>query len=143
MSNRSGSEKRIMNDSITVRVDPDLYDRIRFAAEREAMSPASWLRIVAAAAAGDDVKAMPRKPTPQPKPKVFRPAVDAPEISPFLGDLRRIGTNINQISLQLYRANASNIGHGETLKMLMQAQTELKELLEDVKSRLQGGADDH
>ena len=37
MSKRSGSEKRIMTDSITVRVDPDLYDRILYAAKREGM----------------------------------------------------------------------------------------------------------
>lgn len=143
MPGKSGSEKRVLADKITLRVDPNLMDRIRFSAEREAMSPSSWLRIVAAAAAGDDVKAMPRKPTPQPKPKVFRPSVDAPELTPFLGDLRRIGININQISLELYRANASNIGLAQTLKNLQQAQDELRELLQDVKSRIQGGSDDN
>lgn len=143
MSKRSGSEKRIMTESITVRVDPDLYDRIRYAAKREGMSAASWLRIIAAAAAGDDVKSMPRKPTPQPKPKVFRPSIDAPALAPFFGDLRRIGININQISLELYRANASNIGLAQTLKNLQQAQDELRELLQDVKSRIQGDSDDN
>lgn len=75
---------------------------------------------------------MPRKPTPQPKPKVFRPSIDAPALAPFLNDLGRIGNNINQISLQLYRASQSNIGYKETLDKLISAHEELKGLLENV-----------
>lgn len=104
MGKKPRSEKRQMSAQVSVRFDPELMARIEYAAAREGLSPASWLRLVAAAASGDDVDAMPRKPTPQTRQ---RPHLDVPplELSRFIGELGRLGNNVNQISIAMNRAN--------------------------------------
>lgn len=138
MSKRSGSEKRIMTESWNFRVDPDLYERIRYAAEREGMSPASWARLVCAAAAGDDLKAMPRKPTPKPKPKVFRAAVDAPELAPFLFEINRLGRNINQVATLLHKARRANVSLPPYIDKMLQDLEDLGKLLHEIEAKVIG-----
>jgi len=139
-SKRSGSEKRILADKITVRVDPELMSRIEFAAAREGLSPASWLRLVAAAAAGDDVQAMPRKPTPKTRPRPSSASVDADGVSEFLAELGRIGNNVNQIAKALHQANLAGVVNQRAVDEILPACKVLHKQLDAIRKHLHGSA---
>ena len=139
-SKRSGSEKRILADKITVRVDPELMSRIEFAAAREGLSPASWLRLVAAAAAGDDVQAMPRKPTPKTRPRPSSASVDADGVSEFLAELGRIGNNVNQIAKALHQANLAGLANQKAVDSIIPTCKGLHAQLAAIKKRLRESA---
>lgn len=139
MGKRSGSEKRVLADKITLRVDPELMSRIEYAAAKEGMSPASWLRLVAAAAAGDDVQAMPRKPTPKTRPRPPKPDFATAEVSHFFGELGRLGNNINQIAERVHQANKGGRITNETFTQVLPDLAAVQVLLKDVRADLRKG----
>ena len=137
MSKRPRSEKRQMSEQISLRVDPDLMARVEHAAAKEGMSPASWVRLVAAAAAGDDVQAMPRKPTPKTRPRPAKADFDPAEVSRFFGDLGRVGNNINQSAARIHQANKRGTITNETFTQTLPALKALGRLLQNVQASLQ------
>lgn len=140
MSKKSGSEKRILGDKVTVRVDSDLMSRIEYAAAREGMSPASWVRLVAAAAAGDDLATLPRKPTPKTRPRPSRAYVDAPDVGHLIAELSRIGHNINQIAKALHRANLAGLLDQEAFDQIKPTFAALKVQLTAISDHLHRSA---
>lgn len=127
-----------MASQIGLRVDPDLMSRIEYAAAKEGLSPASWLRLVAAAAAGDDVQAMPRKPTPKTRGRPAKADFDVTEVLKFSGNLGRLGNNINQISTRIHRARLREQISNETFTEVMPSLQAVKRLLRAVQESLQG-----
>lgn len=138
MTNRSGSEKRHLKRNMNIRTDDELYERIQYAAAKEGMSPISWSRMVLAAAAGDDVKSMPKKQSPTPRPRPFRAAVEAPELAKFSAQLSKLGTNINQIAVRLHKEVPTGPDHKQTLARLIPAYRQLKQMFEDIQRTLTG-----
>lgn len=138
MTNRSGSEKRHLQRNMNIRTDDELYERIRYAAAKEGMSPISWARMVLAAAAGDKVQTLPQKQTPQPRPRRFRAAVDAPELAQFQAQLSKLGTNINQIAYRLHKEVPTGPDHKATLAKLIPAYNELKQMYQAIQRTLAG-----
>lgn len=140
MGKRSGSEKRILADKITLRVDPDLMARIDYAAAKEGMSPSSWARLVLAAASGDDVHAMPRKPTPKTRGRPSSASVDADGVSEFLAELGRIGNNVNQIAKALHQANLAGVMNQRAVDAILPTCKGLHKILKAIKQHLHGSA---
>lgn len=137
MSKRPRSEKRQMSEQISLRVDPDLMARVEHAASKEGMSPASWARLVLAAASGDDLDAMPRKPTPKTRPRPAKADFDPADVSRFFGDLGRVGNNINQIAARIHQANKRGTITNETFTQTLPALKALGRLLQNVQASLQ------
>lgn len=135
---RSGSEKRQMAAQIGLRVDPELMARIEFAAAKEGLSPASWLRLVAAAAAGDDVQAMPRKPTPKTRGRPQQGNLESIDVLRFFGELGRVGNNINQIAARLHQANKRGTITNETFTEVVPHLKAATRLLLTVQTSIQG-----
>jgi hypothetical protein len=140
MGKRSGSEKRILADKVTVRVDPELMSRIEYAAAREGLSPASWLRLVAAAAAGDDVQAMPRKPTPKTRGRPQQGNLESIDVLRFFGELGRVGNNINQVAARIHQANKRGTITNETFTEVVPHLEAATRFLLTVQAGIQGKA---
>jgi len=79
-----GTEKRLRTAHITVRLTPGERATIDGAAERAGLTCGSYLRQVALGA-----------PTPR---QVRRPPVERRELARLLGELGRVGNNINQLA---------------------------------------------
>jgi hypothetical protein len=86
----SGSEKRARAAHLTIRLSDDERAQIDAAASRAELASGSYARNVLLGA-----------PTPR---QVRRPAVERGELARILGELGKIGSNINQI------AHAANLG---------------------------------
>ena len=86
----SGSEKRIRTDKLTIRLTPEERAVIDAASERSGLTPGSYARQVLLGA-----------PAPR---QVRRPPVERRELARLLGELGKIGGNLNQL------AKASNQG---------------------------------
>ena len=85
-----GSEKRVRNRHLTVRLSEDERAAIDEAAERAGLMPGSYAR-----------EALLGKPAPR---QVRRPAVERKELARLLGQVGHIGGNLNQL------AKAANSG---------------------------------
>ena len=85
-----GSETRVRNRHLTIRLSTDERAAIDQAAERAGLMPGSYARQTLLGA-----------PAPR---QVRRPPVERQELSRLLGELGRIGSNLNQI------ARAANTG---------------------------------
>lgn len=82
-----GSETRRATELITIRLTPDDHARIVEAGEALGMGPSSFARVAACKAAG------------LPRPDVRRkPARQAVDVARVLGELGRIGNNVNQLA---------------------------------------------
>ncbi|MBI3677357.1 MAG: plasmid mobilization relaxosome protein MobC [Proteobacteria bacterium] len=79
-----GSEKRVRNRHLTVRLSPDERAAIDEAAERAGLMPGSYARNTLLGA-----------PAPR---QVRRPAVERRELARLLGELGKIGGNLNQLA---------------------------------------------
>lgn len=79
-----GTEKRLRTSHITVRLTPDERTSIDGAAERAGFTTGSYVRQIVLAA-----------PTPR---QVRRPPIERRELARLLGELGRVGNNINQIA---------------------------------------------
>lgn len=85
-----GTEKRVRNRHLTVRLSEDERATIDEAAERAGLMPGSYAR-----------EALLGRPAPR---QVRRPAVERKELARLLGQIGHIGGNINQL------AKAANAG---------------------------------
>lgn len=85
-----GSEKRVRNKHLTVRLSDDERAAVDQAAERAGLMPGSFARQVLLGA-----------PAPR---QVRRPPVERRELARLLGELGKIGANLNQL------ARAANAG---------------------------------
>lgn len=141
MGKKPRSEKRQMSEQVSVRFDPELMARIEYAASREGLSPASWVRLVTAAAAGDDLDSLPRKPTPKTRPRPPKADFDPADVSKFFGELGRVGNNINQIAARIHQANKRRTITDETFKEVMPGLKALARLLQNVRVSLQSKGD--
>ena len=97
----SGSEKRRRGDTITVRVTPDERATIDERSMEQGLTIGAYMR---AAALGD--------PGPRAKPRI---PVDAKLLRRLLGEVGRVGNNLNQIAKRL------NSGHQVAPKELAAA----------------------
>ncbi len=82
-----GTEKRVRNRHLTIRLSDEERAAIDAAAERAGLMPGSFARQVLLGA-----------PAPR---QVRRPPVEKRELARLLGELGRIGGNINQIARSL------------------------------------------
>jgi len=85
-----GSEKRVRNRHLTVRLSDDERAAVDAAAERAGLMPGSYAR-----------QALLGGPAPR---QVRRPPVERKELARLLGELGKIGGNLNQL------AKAANTG---------------------------------
>jgi hypothetical protein len=93
-----GSEKRARTTHLTIRLTPDERATIDGAADRAGLTPGSHARQVLLGA-----------PAPR---QVRRPPVERRELARLLGEIGRVGSNLNQI------AKAANSGDGVDLRAL-------------------------
>lgn len=100
---RSGSEERRRTLIVSVRVTPEERGEIDKAAEREGLSVGSYIRSRALAA-----------PTTR---AVRRPPVQAALLSKMLGQLGKIGGNLNQIAFRLN--TGATVVHSEISKAVL------------------------
>lgn len=140
VSKKPRSEKRQMSEQVSVRFDPELMARIEYAAAKEGLSPASWLRLVAAAAAGDDVQAMPRKPTPKTRGRPQKGNLESIDVLRFFGELGRVGNNINQVAARIHQANKRGTITNETFTEVVPHLKAATRLLLTVQASIQGQA---
>lgn len=87
-----GSEKRVRNRHLTVRLSPSEREAIDEAAERAGLTSGSYARQVLLGA-----------PAPR---QVRRPPIERRELARLLGQIGHIGSNLNQI------AKSANSGDG-------------------------------
>jgi len=80
----SGSEKRIRRRMLSARFDADEYAVIESAAERAGLTVSSYARATLLGA-----------PTPR---QVRRPTAERRELARLLGELGKIGSNLNQLA---------------------------------------------
>jgi hypothetical protein len=93
-----GSEKRARTAHLTIRLTPDERATIDGAADRAGLTPGSHARQVLLGA-----------PAPR---QVRRPPVERRELARLLGEIGRVGSNLNQI------AKAANSGDGIDVRAL-------------------------
>lgn len=105
----SGTEKRRRGDTITVRLTPDERAAIDDLSMRKGLSVGAFMR---AAALGD--------PGPRARPRV---PVDAKLLRRLLGEVGRVGNNLNQIARRL---NADKAVEPRELRTALAAQDELR-----------------
>ena len=87
-----GSETRRATELITIRLTPDDHARIVEAGESLGLGPSSFARVAACKAAG------------LPRPEIRRkPARQAVDVARVLGELGRIGNNVNQLARHAHR----------------------------------------
>jgi hypothetical protein len=79
-----GSETRVRNKHLTIRLSPDERARIDQAADRSGLTPGSYARQVLLGA-----------PAPR---QVRRPPIERRELARLLGELGHVGSNLNQIA---------------------------------------------
>lgn len=84
---KSGSETRQRNRVLQVRLTDAELAEIDAMADRAELSPASYARAILL-------------DTPAPRAK-RRPAVDTVQVAKLLGEIGKIGSNVNQIAYQL------------------------------------------
>ena len=80
----SGSEKRARSAHLTIRLTPEEREAIDASAEKAGLTAGSYARQVVLGA-----------PTPR---QVRRPPVERRELARLLGELGKIGSNLNQIA---------------------------------------------
>jgi hypothetical protein len=80
----SGTEKRVRKGSITVRLSEDERTAVDAAADRAGLTPGSYAR-----------QAMLGAPAPR---QVRRPPVERKELARLLGEVGKIGSNLNQLT---------------------------------------------
>ena len=93
-----GSETRVRSKHLTIRLSPDERGSIDQTADRSGLTPGSYARQVLLGA-----------PAPR---QVRRPPVERRELARLLGEIGRVGSNLNQI------AKAANSGDGVDLRAL-------------------------
>lgn len=79
-----GSETRVRNQHLTIRLSPEERAAINQAADRSGLTPGSYAR-----------QAVLGAPAPR---QVRRPPVERRELARLLGELGHIGSNLNQIA---------------------------------------------
>lgn len=84
----SGTEKRVRDRHITVRLSADERAAVDAAAERAGLTPGSYARQVLLGA-----------PAPR---QVRRPPVERRELARLLGELGKIGGNLNQLAKSVH-----------------------------------------
>lgn len=84
---KSGSETRQRNKVLQVRLSDSEFSEIEDMADRAELTPASYARSILLNA-------------PAPRAK-RRPAVDTVQVAKLLGELGKVGSNINQIAYQM------------------------------------------
>jgi hypothetical protein len=112
-----GSEKRVRNKHLTIRLSPDERDEINGDAQRAGLTAGSYARDVLLGA-----------PAPR---QVRRPPVERQEVVRMIGQLGYIGNNLNQI------ARALNSGDEADQQTLIQALGDLH-LMRDAALRALG-----
>jgi hypothetical protein len=100
-----GTEKRLRTSHITVRLTPDERRTLDAYAERAGLTAGSYLRQVLLGA-----------PTPR---QIRRPPIERRELGRLLGELGRVGNNINQL------ARAVNSGEEVEVTELTEAMASL------------------
>jgi Bacterial mobilisation protein (MobC) len=80
----SGTEKRVRKGSITVRLSDEERTAVDAAADRAGLTPGSYAR-----------QAMLGAPAPR---QVRRPPVERKELARLLGEVGKIGSNLNQLT---------------------------------------------
>ena len=86
-SKKSGSETRQRNKVLQVRLTDAEFSEIEAMADRAELTPASYARSILL-------------DTPAPRAK-RRPAVDTVQVAKLLGEIGKVGSNINQIAHQM------------------------------------------
>jgi hypothetical protein len=86
-SKKSGSETRQRNKVLQVRLTDAEFAEIEAMADRAELTPASYARLILL-------------DTPAPRAK-RRPAVDTMQVAKLLGEIGKVGSNINQIAHQM------------------------------------------
>lgn len=107
-SKKSGTEKRQRNKVLQVRLTDAEFAQIEAMADRAELTPASFARSILLDA-------------PAPRAK-RRPAVDTAQVAKMLGELGKIGSNINQIAHQI------NAGTGTSSHAIESALRDLSEI---------------
>ena len=105
---KSGTEKRQRNKVLQVRLSDAEFAEIEAMADRAELTPASYARSVLLNA-------------PAPRAK-RRPAVDTVQVAKLLGEVGKIGSNINQIAHQL------NAGTGTSSNAIAAALADVAEM---------------
>ncbi len=107
-----GSEKRVRNRHLTVRLSPDERAAIDEAAERAGLMPGSYARNTLLGA-----------PAPR---TVRRPAVERRELARLLGELGKIGGNLNQLART---ANAGVLVYGGEIETALGGLAEMRDAI--------------
>lgn len=94
-SNRSGSENRKASRTISIRVDPNQEALLRLAAANRGLGTSSLLRYIALTLLENE-PAMPAE-------QKSKPQADPAELQEILGNLGKLGSNVNQIAHQVNR----------------------------------------
>jgi hypothetical protein len=110
----SGTEKRQRGRVISFRVEPAEYDRIKAEADRAGVTVGTFARDVLIGAEA------PRR--------VRRPPAEKEELVRILGELGKIGSNVNQIAA---KANAGDLRVLDPLAL-----SELRDELEEIRDAL-------
>lgn len=113
----SGTEKRRRGDTITVRLTPDERAAIDDLSMRKGLSVGAFMRAAALHSIyGGD-------PGPRARPRV---PVDAKLLRRLLGEVGRVGNNLNQIARRL---NADEAVEPRELRAALAAQDELRAVI--------------
>ncbi|MDR3527652.1 MAG: plasmid mobilization relaxosome protein MobC [Rhizomicrobium sp.] len=96
----SGTEKRVRNRHLTVRLSEDERAALDAAAERAGLTPGSYARQVLLGA-----------PAPR---QVRRPPVERKELARLLGELGKIGSNLNQLAKAVHEGLVLYTGEIDT-----------------------------
>jgi hypothetical protein len=105
----SGTEKRIRDRSITVRLSDDERAAVDAAADRAGLTPGSYAR-----------QAMLGAPAPR---QVRRPPVERRELARLLGELGKIGGNLNQLAKA---ANTGIVPYGNEIETALHGLQEVR-----------------
>lgn len=105
---KSGSETRQRNRVLQVRLSESEFAEIEAMADRVELAPASYARSILL-------------DTPAPRAK-RRPAVDTVRVAKLLGEIGKIGSNVNQIAHQL------NAGKGVSPPAVVSALQDVAEM---------------
>jgi hypothetical protein len=136
MSGGRGTERRVMSDSVLVRLTPDAAGAVTEHARARGLSRAAWLRALAVAAAGLPVV---ERRLSRPVPRAALPAEDIAAVSRLAAAVGRAAGATIQFARALREAGAAE-PHGEAEAVLHELRARQDDLLRVI-GRLRGPAD--
>lgn len=131
---KSGSEKRLLNDKLTIRMSDELMFALETDGKAAGMSATSLARILLAEAVGLDARSLPKRPAPR-KPKLISVPENILEIAAAVGQLSLLANQLQRIEVYLAKALKQD-GEAPLVEDCQAAIFETAEIIAEVRQML-------